>query len=182
MEARLERYLPNGAVIRMPSFTHSFTHLLSKNRKEIVFSYDIYGFAINRIYKQLYNMYISVFRWGSRSSRNYFSNVRTKAVASDSRKKLCAMPSIAASFVAAKRSFSRRFACFRRHKFWFLRKIISIDPGHPGDAFYGGYVPFERSPEATISRHRSVSCDRVNINKPKLRNFDRPLGLPGHLQ
>ena len=31
-------------------------------------------------------MYISVFRWGSRSSRNYFSNVKTKAVVSDSRK------------------------------------------------------------------------------------------------
>ena len=32
------------------------------------------------------------------------------------------------------------------------------------------------------SRGRSVSYDRVNVNKPKLRNFDRPLGLPGHLQ
>ena len=26
----------------------------------------------------------------------------------------------------------------------------------------------------------SVSCDLVNINKRILRNFDRPLGLPGH--
>ena len=36
--------------------------------------------------KKLYNMYISVFRWCSRLSRNYFSNVKTKAVMSDSRK------------------------------------------------------------------------------------------------
>ena len=33
-------------------------------------------------------MYISVFQW--RSSRNYFSNVKTKAVTSDSRKVNCA--------------------------------------------------------------------------------------------
>ena len=32
-------------------------------------------------------MYILVFRWVSRSWRNYFFNVKTKAVASDSRKK-----------------------------------------------------------------------------------------------
>ena len=37
-------------------------------------------------------MYISVFLVGSRLSGNYFSQVRTKAVASDSRKKKCAMP------------------------------------------------------------------------------------------
>ena len=29
---------------------------------------------------------------------------------------------------------------------------ISIDTGHPGDDFYVGYVPFERSPKAAISR------------------------------
>ena len=32
------------------------------------------------------------------------------------------------------------------------------------------------------SRRRSVSCDLANVNKRKLRNFDRPLGLPGHHQ
>ena len=32
-------------------------------------------------------MYISVFQWRSRSLRNYFSNVKTKAIASDSSKK-----------------------------------------------------------------------------------------------
>ena len=48
-----------------------------------------------------------------------------------------------------------------------------------------GYVPFERSPEAAIShwsRRWSISYDLVNINKRKLWNLDRPLGLPGLLQ
>ena len=58
---------------------------------------------------------------------------------------------------------------------------ILIDPGHPGDVFDVGYMPFERSLEAAISRGAAakVSCDCVNVNKPKFRNFDRPLGLPG---
>ena len=60
---------------------------MCKNRKKKN-SYNIYDFPINRIYKKkFYNMYISVFRWGSRSLRNYFSNVKTKAIASDSREK-----------------------------------------------------------------------------------------------
>ena len=59
---------------------------LFNNRKQNIFCYDIYGCTINRIYKKTYNMYISVFLWGSRWARNYFSNVKTKAVASDSRK------------------------------------------------------------------------------------------------
>ena len=42
--ARLERYVQNGAIIRMADFTHR----LSKSRKKL-FSYNIYGFAINRI-------------------------------------------------------------------------------------------------------------------------------------
>ena len=66
----------------------------------------------------------------------------------------------------------------------------SIDPGHrwvdAGYIFDVNNVPFERSPEAAVSRRqlrscrRSVSCDLVNVNKHKLLNFDRPLGLPGH--
>ena len=35
-------------------------------------------------------MYISVFPWGSRWAKNYFSNVKTKAVVNDSRKVNCA--------------------------------------------------------------------------------------------
>ena len=121
-EARLVRYMQYGAIIRQPGWNATckmaplsgwaalYTGPLSKNRKIFIFlSYNVYGFAINRIYKKLYNMYISIFRWGSKPSRNHFSNVKTKAVANDSRKKeQCAMPSIAASFVAAKRSFPRR--------------------------------------------------------------------------
>ena len=40
-----------------------YTMATLKNRKNIC-SYDIYDFAINRIYKTLFDMYISVFRWG----------------------------------------------------------------------------------------------------------------------
>ena len=61
--ARLERNLQNGAIIWMAGFTHSKrVNILFKNRNAIFFSYNIYGFAINRVYKKLYNMYISVFR------------------------------------------------------------------------------------------------------------------------
>ena len=58
MGARLERYLQNGAVIRIPVL-----HIgpLFKIRKSM--SYDIYGFAINRIQKP-FNMYVSVFGQG----------------------------------------------------------------------------------------------------------------------
>ena len=100
------------------------------------------------------------------------------------KKQFCAMPLIAASFVAAKRSFSRRFAESRRHTYSYLRNfdrswssrrcfwrrlrdVWAISGSH--------YLPRSR-------RRRSVSCDRVNVSKPKLRNFDQLLGLPGHLE
>ena len=129
-------------------------------------------------------MYISVFRWGSRSLRNYFSNVKTKAVASDSRKKnsaqekkQCAMPSIAVAFVTGKRSFSRRFAWFHRHTFSYLR---NFDRSWSSRRCF--WCRLHAVCAISKSRRQSVSCDRVNVNKPKLRNFDRPLGLPDHLQ
>ena len=53
--ARLERYVQNGAVIRMAGFT------LSKNRKKIKNSDNIYGFAINIIYKKNSTICISRF-------------------------------------------------------------------------------------------------------------------------
>ena len=69
--------------IQIPGFAHI------KIEKKYFVSYDIYGFAINRIYKRTSTICISLFFGGgwSRSLRNYFSNVRTKANASDSRKK-----------------------------------------------------------------------------------------------
>ena len=128
-------------------------------------------------------MYISIFRWGSRSSRNNFSNVKTKAVASDSRKKKCTKSPIAAAFVAAIRSFSTRSAWSYRHKFSYLQNFDRSWSSrrcfwrrlHAVWAIFG-------SCHQPRSRRRSVSCDRVNVNKPKLWNFDRLLGLPGHLQ
>ena len=93
------------------------------------------------------------------------------------------MPSIATSFVAAKRSISRRFPWSRRHKLPYLRNF---------DRSWSFRRCFWRRLRAVCaiigsrhqpqSRRRSISCDRVNVNKPKLRNFDHSLGLPGHLQ
>ena len=52
--ARLKRYLQNGAVIWIPVL------LSLKIENQILFSYDIYGFAINRIYtKTLQYVYLS---------------------------------------------------------------------------------------------------------------------------
>ena len=106
------------------------------------------------------------------------------AVVSDSRrKKQCAMLSIATSFVAAKRSFSRRFAWSRWHKFSYLRNFDRSWSFHR--CFWRqlrAIWAISRSRHQPWSHHRSVSCYRVNVNKPKLRNFERPLGLPGHLQ
>ena len=93
------------------------------------------------------------------------------------------MPSIAPSFVAAKRSFSRRFAWSRRHKFSYLR---NFDRSWSSPAIFWcrqrAVWAISGSRHQPRSRRRSVSCDRVNVNKPKLWNFDRPLGLPGHFQ
>ena len=83
---------------------------LTKNRKQIFFSYNNYGFAINRIYKKtLQYVYLGFSLWVKVVEKSFFE-CETKAVASDSRKKRCAIPLIAVSFVAAKISFSRRFA------------------------------------------------------------------------
>ena len=84
---------------------------------------------------------------------------------------------------SSKKSFSRHYALSCRHKFLYLRNFI--DPGHSGDVFDVDYVPFVRSAEAAISRGAAAGAlvaISVNVNKPKLQNFDRPLGLPGHLQ
>ena len=128
-------------------------------------------------------MYISVFRWGSRSLRNYFSNVRTIAVASDSRKKTMCNAINRGIVRISNKKFSRCFAWSRRRKFSYLRNF---------DRSWSSRRCFWRRLRAIWaisgsrhwprSRRLSITCNRVNINKPKLRNFDRPLGFPGHLQ
>ena len=55
------------------------------------------------------------------------------------------MPSIAAAFIAGKKVFRDVLLDFVGINFH--KCEISIDPGHPGDVFDVGYVPFERSPE-----------------------------------
>ena len=94
------------------------------------------------------------------------------------------MPSIAASFVAAKRIFFRN-AMLDLVGINLRICGISIHPGHCWRCFWRrqrAVWAISGSRHQPRSRRRSVSCDRVNVNKPKLRNFDRPLGLPVHLQ
>ena len=128
-------------------------------------------------------MYLGFSVGGSRSSRNYFSYVRTKAVASDSRKKAVCNAVNGGSGVAAKRSFSRRFAWSRKHKFLYLRKFDR--PGLSRWCFWRrpcAIWTISGSRHQPRSRRRSVSCNLLNVNKHKLQNFDRPLGLSDHLQ
>ena len=77
--ARLERYLQNGAVIRMVGFTHRLSVRKMEKIWKNNFSYNIYGFAINRIYKKNYNMYISVFRWGVKVVKKLFFECENKS-------------------------------------------------------------------------------------------------------
>ena len=63
---------------------------------------------------------------------------------------------------------------------------ISIDPCHRRRCFWRqqrAVWAISRSRHLPRSRRQSIfiSCNRVNVNKPKLWNFDQQLGLPGHL-
>ena len=125
--------------------------------------------------KKLYNMYISVFRWGRGRREIIFRMWKQKS-------KRCAMPSIVASYVAAKRNF--RDALLDLVGINLRICGISIDPGNRRRCFWRrqrAVWAISGSCHQPRSRRRSVSCDRVNVNKPKLQKFDRPLGLPGHL-
>ena len=91
------------------------------------------------------------------------------------------MPSIAPSFVAAKEVCRDIFLDLVGINF----RICGIDPGHRRRYFWRrqrAVWAISGNRHQPRSRRQSVRCDRVNVNKPKLRNFDRPLGLPGHLQ
>ena len=46
---------------------------------------------------------------------------------------------------------------------------ISIDPGHPSDVFDVGYVPFERSPEAAISRGAAAKASVAIVFRSTVR-------------
>ena len=141
---QLECYLQNGAVIRMPGFALRIKILKKLN------SYDIYGFAINIIYKQNSTICTSHFSEGGQGRREIiFRMWEQKPLWVITGKKQCAMPSFAASFVAAKRSFWDVLLDLIGINFRICR--ISIDPGHPGYVYDVGYVPFERSSEAAIA-------------------------------
>ena len=174
---RLERYMQIRTVSRWAWYT------LFKNRKQNIFCYDIYGCTINRMYKKTYNMYISVFPWGSRWARNYFRMWKQKPLR------------VIAGKLTVRNAVNRGIVHSSKKKFRdaLLDLVginlricgISIDPGHRRRCFrrrQRAVWAISGSRHQPRSRRRSVSCDRVNVNKPKLRNFDQPLGLPGHLQ
>ena len=129
-------------------------------------------------------MYISVFRWGSRLFRNNFLNVKTKAGASDSRNKTVRNAVNRGGVRSRKKKMClTSFAWFRRHTFSYLHNFNRSWSSrrcfwHRLRAVWA----ISRNHHQPRSRRLSVSCDRVNVNKPKLRNSDRPLGLPGHFQ
>ena len=128
-------------------------------------------------------MYISVFRGGQGRREIILRMWKQKPSRVITGKKRCAMPSIAASFVAAKRSFSRRLASSHRHKFSYLQNFDrSWSSRRCFWRWLRAFWAIAGSRHQPRSRRRSVSCDRVNVNKPKLWNFNRPLELPGHLQ
>ena len=72
---------------------------------------------------------------------------------------------------------------WQRHHFRICR--ISFKPGKSRRCFWRRLCAIwaiSGSRHQPWSRRRSISCNLVNVNLCKLRNFDRPLGLPDHLQ
>ena len=158
--------------------------LCLKLEKIFVFSYNIYDFAINRIYTKNSTICISWFFVGGQVRWEIiFRMWKQKPLQVIAGKKQCAMPSIAALFVIGKRRFLRRFAWSHWHKFSYLQ---NFDRSWSSQRCFlcrlRAVWAISRSRHQPRSRRRSVSCDRVKVNKPKLWNFDWPLGLPGHLQ
>ena len=128
-------------------------------------------------------MYISVFRWDQGRWEIIFRMWKQKPLPVIAGKKTVCKAVNRGVVRSSKKMFSRCFAWSRMHKLSYLRNFDWSWSFQR--CFNVGYVPFERSPEAANqlrSRRQSVMCDRVNVNKPKLQNFDRLLGLPGHLQ
>ena len=115
--ARLERYLQNGAVIRMPGF------FCLEIEEIYFFSYDIFGFAINRIYKKTIQYVYLGFSVGVKVVEKLFfvgENQKTLRVIVG---KNCAMPSM-----AAKEPF--RDVLLNLVGINFRISGISIDPGN----------------------------------------------------
>ena len=140
--ARLEHYLKMASLSGCPAL-----HIcpLFKNRKKNWFSYDIYGFGINRIYKKTLQYVYLGFLVRVKVVEKLFFIGENKAVASESRKKKTVCNG--GGVVAAKRSFwdvLLDLVGIYFHIFEF-RSILS-------DVLDVGNVLFERSPETAISR------------------------------
>ena len=167
----------------------SITFLFKNRKKVFLLTYDIYGFAINRIYQKLSNMYISVFRWGHGCREIIFHRWEQKPLQVTVGKNI-ALWYRNGGIQAAKRCFSRGLAWSRRHQFL---KMRNFDQSWTLPAMFFDNVSFLRK---TMARVRGNCCchqpwstsrDLVHINRHQigrymsyLRNFNRPLGLPGN--
>ena len=76
LAARLEHYVQNGAVIWMAGFTHRPS---VSNRKKYVVSYNIYGFAINRIYQKTLQYVYLGFSMGVKVVEKFFFECENKS-------------------------------------------------------------------------------------------------------
>ena len=103
--------------------------------------------------KKLFNMYISVLRWRSRPPRNYFSEVRTKAIVSGSRKKHCAIAFMMATSEQQEDVFQEALHELIGVNCELLCDNcgISIEPGIAGDVIDISNVASERSLEADVN-------------------------------
>ena len=122
-----------------------------KNRKSIFFSYDIYGFTLNRIYKKTLRYVYLGFSVGIKVVKKLFFVGEKKAVASDSRKKTVCNAIIVAASLQQKDVVREVLLDLVGINFRNCR--TTIDPGHhradTGDVFDVGNVPFEQSPSDT---------------------------------
>ena len=143
---------------------------LFKNRKSTFFSYNIYGFAINRICKKNSTICISRFFCGVKLlnfvEKLFFVGENKSHYEWLWAKNQCAMPSIAASFLAAKEVFWDVLLDFVGIHFCFCG--ISIDPDLSWRCFWRqlrAVWAISGSRHQPRIRRRSVSCDLVNVNK-----------------
>ena len=115
-------------------------------------------------------MYISVFRWSQRRQEIIFRRWEQKPLrVIVGKKNRCAMLSIVASFVAAKRSFSRRFAWSRRHTFSHLRNFDrSWSSLRCFWCWLSAIWAISGSCHQLLSRRWCVSCNLVNVKKKQI--------------
>ena len=128
-------------------------------------------------------MYISVFQWGQGRREIIFRMWKQKPLRVIAGNKTVRNAVNRGVVCSSKKKFFKTFAWSHIHKLSYLR---NFDRSWSSRRCFWcrlrAVLVISKSHHQLRSRWRTVSCDRVNVNKPKLRNFDWPLGLSGHLQ